>query len=655
MSRRWGLVLGCLLVIGTSAAPPSARAADGIVITSTAIYDVRPDEGIAVVTVNVAATNVTPDTATQRFVYQSIALPVPIGATSVSASAGGARLVVTLQPGDEVVELAEVTFGSDLFYQQTYRFTLSFVMTDAGGDPERDTWIRSRFVALPVWGYGTTGAADASVEVVMPAGFEVIVPYGDMDVVKAGDATRVVASGIDPATFSAYVSAERGGERAKSDLEVEMADGTARLRFHAWPDDPDWTERQSEVLSPGLPMLEDEIGVPYPIVGALNVSEHAYQHLGEYAGFFVAGIDTIEMRFDADAFTALHEAAHVWFNRGLADDRWLLEGFASYYAEVVGRALDEELRMNELTRRARRAAFPLIEWGDVGSEPDHEQYGYAASHAFARDIAELAGPEALRTVWRLADADELAYGVHPDEDGPRRVPNPDEWRQFLDLLENASDGDFDPIWTEWLLTDRQADELAERDEARQAYAATEAALGDWLMPASTRRDMEAWDFDEATAELARIEDLVEDHAAMAERAAALSLVPTDEVRDRLGTDGIDGAADEVVRQAAALATLEAATSRIDDERMLIEEVGLLGQPDPAGGLEAARAAFEDGDEEAATARAEAAAELAAGAAADGRLRVAATGGGILLIDALAMAGLVLLWRRRRHRIDAPTV
>ena len=436
-----------------------------------------------------------------------------------------------------------------------------------------------------------------------------------------------------------------------------MAGGPVQLRFHAWPDDPDWTARQGDVLGRGLPLLEEEIGLPYPIDGALNVSEHAYQHLGEYAGFFVAGVDTIEMRFDADAFTALHEAAHVWFNHGLADDRWLIEGFASHYAEVAGRALDEELEMNELTDGVREAAFPLIEWADVGAEDrQREEYGYAASHAFAREIAETAGDDVLRTVWKQADAEELVYGLHPDEDGPARGPNRDDWRRFLDLFENASDRDFDPLWTDWLLTARQAEELGERHEARKAYEATEATLGEWLMPASTRREMEAWDFDDATVALARIDGLVADHGVMAASAEALTLEPTDEVGDLLGTDGIDGAFDELERQAAALGVLEVATAELADERQLIEEIGLLGQADPAVDLEAARAAFEAGDEEAATERAEAATELSSGLADEGRLRVAVVGGGILLVDALAMAGLAVLWRRRRrHRLDAPIV
>jgi len=653
MSRRWGFVLGCLLVVGGWVAPSAAVAANGIVVTSTAVYDVRPDDGIVVVTVDLAATNVMPDSATQRFYYDSIGLPIPVGVTSVAASSGGVALPVTLIPVDEQVQRADIGFSTNVFFQQTYRLRLSFVLTDAGGDPERETWVRSRFVALPVWGFGTPGATSSRVEVVMPPAFEISVPFGEMDIVEAADAARAVATGIDPATFSAYVSAERSGERTRTVIEVEMDDGPIRVRFHAWPDDPEWTERGGDILGRGLPVLEERIGLPYPIPGTLNVYEHAYQHLGEYAGVFVAGVDTIEMRFDADAFTALHEAAHVWFNGALADERWLLEGFASYYAEAAGREIGAELEFIRLTDELRKAEFPLIEWGGVGvEERAHEEYGYAASHAVARRIAGLAGPRVLRTVWRQADAEELAYGRHPDEEGPRRVPNSDDWRRFLDLFENASDADFDPIWRNWILTDFQAGELAARDEARRAYRSTERRLGDWVMPASTRRHMEKWTFGDATEELARIERLRDDHAVLVDRAGRLDLEPSGEVGDRLG-EGIDQAFEELERQAGALAALQAAAKRLDAERVPLEAIGLLGEPDPADGLAAARQAFEEGDEDEASRQASDAAAQVDAAGEQGRLRVAAIGGGILVLDGAAMAALAL--KRRRHRDAGRTV
>jgi hypothetical protein len=655
MARRWGLALACLLVIGGVAAPPPARAANGIVINSSAVYDVRPSEGVAIVSVDVAATNVTPDTATGRTYYTGISLPIPVAATSVSASAGGFAIPVGLSPADEVAQFADITFGTGVFFQQTYRFTLRFVIEDAGGDPERETWIRGSFVAMPVWAFGSEGAGGVSVEVVLPAGFVVTVPYGDMEIVESADAVRAVATDVDPQSFVAYVSAERSGERLRETVEFEMAGGTESLRFHAWPDDPDWIRRQADILTRGLPLLEEEIGLPYPISGALNVSEHAYQHLGAYAGFFIAGINTIEMRFDADPFTALHEASHVWFNHGLSADRWLIEGFASYYAEVVGTSLGEELVTSELTDEIREAAFPLVAWNDPGTEEvAREDYGYAASHELARQLAELAGPDALQAVWEAAADDELAYGVHPAEEGLRRVPNPDDWRRFLDLFEGASEADFDPLWREWLLTDREAEILPEREDARDAYRATEAAFGAWHMPRSTRSEMEGWDFDDATAELARIDILIADHADMAERAEALSLEPSEEVGDLLGSDGIEEAVEELDRQEQALGSLESTVSRLAQERELIEEIGLIGRADPVDGLNAARAAFEDGDEAATEREADAARALASGAAAEGRLRVAGTGSGILLADLMAMLGLYLRRRRRRRGRAAAT-
>ena len=649
MDRRRGAVVACLLIAVGWFAPPPAHAADGLIISSSAIYDVRPEEGRAVVTVNLAATNVTPDTATVRTYYDGVSVAIPAAATSVYAASGGVGLSVTLSPADEAAQFASISFSGGVFYQQTYQFTLGFVLPDAGGDPGRETWIRSRFVTLPIYAFGTPGAAGVSVEVVLPAGFRIQIPYGSMEVSETDSDSRASAVGVDPATFGAYLSAERSGERARHEIEIQMDSGPVPVVFLAWPDDTDWSTRQADILTRALPLLGREIGLEYPVERTLRVSEHAYEHLGRYAGFFVAGIDTIEMRFDADAFTALHEAAHIWFNHGIAEDRWLLEGFASYYAEVVGTELGEGLDVNELTDEVREAAFPLTTWGGVGAEDDgHEAYGYAASHELARRIAELAGPEALTAVWQAADDEELAYGTHPGYEGLRRSPNPDGWRRFLDLFENASDADFDDIWREWLLTDSQARELPERDAARDGYRATEAALGEWEMPDSTRRDMEAWDFDDATAELEAVDRLVEDHAAMAERAASMSLEPTDEVGDLLGT-GVEEAAAELDRQEAALADLASVTARLANEPELLERIGLLGGDSPEDGLAAARAAFEDGDEAAARERADDARAVADGAADQGRLRVGIAGGGILLLDLLAMAGLGLRRRRRAAR------
>jgi hypothetical protein len=648
MSRVTGFLLACLLAAGSLALSSAPAAADdGLSITSQAVYEIRPDERLAVVTVNLAVTNLTPDTATHRTVFTGVSIPIPIGASLVNASISGRSLPVSIIPVDEFTELADVTFGTELFYRQTYRFALSFVIADAGGDPERETWIRSSFVGLPIWAYGSPGAGGATVEVTMPAGYQVTVPYGEMEVIRDAGTTRVVAEPSDPATFNAYVSAERSGTRAYERLTIDFGKGPASVLLHAWPDDPDWTKRLSRVLTAGLPELEEAIGIAYPIIGVLNVSEHAYQHLGDYSGVFLEGDDTIEMRFDADAFTALHEGAHVWFNSGIAQERWLLEGFASYYAEQVGVILGEELTTNELTDGVREAAFPLEDWGEVGAEDaGREDYGYAASHELARKIAELAGADGLRAVWQAADTGRLAYADDPSERAARGDPAADDWQRFLDLLENKTDADYDPLWREWVLTDRQAQELAGREVAREAYSATREAAGEWRLPRSTRLLMETWDFSEARSELAAIDDLLEEQASLALRLDGLALQPTNAIGELLGSEGLDAAAGELAQQTVSIAALESATAALSGERQFVEEIGLLGQADPDTDLGRARAFFESGDHLAAAQQAQDAESADAAAAGQGRGRVAIVGGGILLLDLLGMA--VLAIRRRRQ-------
>jgi hypothetical protein len=457
----------------------------------------------------------------------------------------------------------------------------------------------------------------------------------------------------DPAAFFAYVTAERETERTRTRIEIPMAQGDESFILFSWPDDPDWRDRLGSILVRGMPVLEQEIGVPYPIIGVLNVTEHAYQHLGDYAGFFIPGDDSIEVRFDADAFTTLHEAAHVWFNSDLADERWLLEAFASYYAELAGTALGETLVMSELTDDLREHAFPLVEWGDPGQESlDREDYGYAATHEVARLIAELAGPERLRAVWQAEDVDRMAYAVHDDERPARGDPAAEEWQRLLDLFENETSSDFDPIWIEWVIGDNHTDLLAERDAARDSYERTAAALDDWEMPRSTRVLMEAWDFGPATEELAAVTDVAQEADAIASTAGQLGLSLTDGVEVALANQGIDAAAAEAERQTAALAAISASARRVGRPLAPSEQIGLIGEREPSALMDAARAAFETGDEVEAGEAAAAAVEAINASGQRGRLRVILVGGGILLLDA-AFLGL-LAARRRRERARPAT-
>ena len=117
-----------------------------------------------------------------------------------------------------------------------------------------------------------------------------------------------------------------------------------------------------------------------------------------------------------------------------------------------------------------------------------ETYGYAASLALARAIAERAGDDALQRVWaarerarrRLPARD--GRGAFGDAGDPETVDGPPDWRGLLDLLETETGKDFTDLWRKWVIRPEEAALLDARADARTAYARTLALAGDWRLP-----------------------------------------------------------------------------------------------------------------------------------------------------------------------------
>jgi hypothetical protein len=646
------LLLAIALAVVTGVIPQSAFAADGMIVTSHTRYEVRPDEGLVIVTIEASATNVTAPTATEEFYFTGMTLPLHAGATQIAASSGGAVLPATIVDATDDYVAVDVLFGVELLYRQTYAFQLSYLLRDDGVDPRRDTVIRQSFVGFPVWAFGSPDATTASVEVTWPRGYSVDVPFGSMRQSLAESGPLLTADAInDPTTFIAYVTGEREVPRIRHEFAVEMATQTANVLMLAWPDDPGWLERQTDHLLRGLPELERAIGVAYPVDGTLSVSEHAQRHLGGYAGIFNPQAATIQLRYDADAGVALHEAAHAWFNGSWFADRWIDEAFATYYAERVANQLGLQFDPFELTPELQASAFPLNAWLEVGlDDPEREDYAYAATPVVAAAIVGLAGDEALTHVWQAAANDRLAYPATDDDLRAAGDPDPESWQRLLDLLENETSQDFDPIWVEWILETDDAALLAERESTRATYDATVSAADGWTLPRSTRLLMDAWSFAEASDELGQVGEVLDQRGEVDAAARELDLKVTPQLQAAFEEDGIAAARREAEEQLAALDAIASATTELAAEPQLIERIGLLGETEPEAALLAARSAFEEGDDPAA-------ADAAADAVADvgtaverGRMRVAMGAGALLVVDLLALAAIAA--RRRRPRSGA---
>ena len=119
----------------------------------------------------------------------------------------------------------------------------------------------------------------------------------------------------------------------------------------------------SDLMSRGLPVLQGLIGLPYGVSGTLVVEEAAPTRLGDYAGTYTQATATILVRYDADAYVALHEAAHVWFNETLVDQRWINEGFAELYGVHAATAIGEQGDPFSLTDDLLKQRIPLNDWG----------------------------------------------------------------------------------------------------------------------------------------------------------------------------------------------------------------------------------------------------------------------------------------------------
>jgi hypothetical protein len=658
MARRPVMALAVAMLIGGMAvlSPPTLRAAEnGLRIVSQTRYTALPAQKRVHVTVDARATNVTPDPPNGRYYYTDAHFALQPAIRNLTASSGGATLAArTVSATKEFTEIA-VAFGRGLFHNQSIAFRFSFDIVDPGGVPQRDVRIASSLVAFPIWAFGSEGTPGSAVTVVIPANYRATVTAGDLTDTHPADGSTILSSSsiTDPTAFFAYVTAERPGAYASTSLSVPLPGATVTVRIRAWDDDRAWGTKQAKLVKQGLPALQRLIGLDFGVRGTLVVEEAAGLRLGDYAGVYNDVTEVIDIRYDADDITTLHETAHTWFNSRLFDGRWIGEAFAEYYAVQAAHEIGVTGQIFSLTPELRKARIALNTWGRVGEEPPNtEDYGYAATYELATLIANRAGNAGLQRVWRAATDGEASYQSAPTGEPPERGVSAtvDGWQRLLDLLEERSSKPYGDLWKTWVVTPEQQSLLSKRTSARTDYQRTMEAAGDWRLPYQIRYEMGAWQFDEVTSLLTDARGVLADRDRIAAAAAALDLAVPDTVKTAFQTgQTFDAARQDARAEEGALTVIAAAGHRLDMGESPTEWVGLLFEQ-PAAALDAARSAFERGDADAARREAGAATSLRNSATDVGRLRVGVVGGSLLLLDGAAMAMLALRRRRRRQGV-----
>ena len=628
---------------------PMVLAADDVEISTASQYVVDPANATIHVSVDVTAVNRKPDSVRggtiTRYFYDGVNLGVQPEATHLHATQDGAAIKVTASNHDGY-RLITVLFKDNIYFKESAEVRLTFDLPAGEPRSRSDVRVGKAFATFVAWAFGDKG----TVRIEVPGGFTADTSGSEMQRATGSDGTQVFTATTAAAlAWSAWVNARN--DAGLTSEPIALADGE-QIIVRGWPEDRVWRDRVVSVLTRAVPDLVSRIGLPWPVDGALSVTEVHTPLLEGYAGFYDSATDRITISEDLDDATIVHEASHAWFNGGLFSERWIDEGLAEEYASRVLKAEGGKATAPAAVKRTAAAAFPLNDWpapAPISNKASdaREKYGYDASWTVIRAILAQAGEQGLRRVFRAADDGTTAYvGDAP----PERTTLPNDWRRFLDLSEQLGGaGGATALIAKWAATPDAQASLTARDTALRAYRTLLAEGDSWAVPVVVRMAMDGWAFDPAEEAIARAEDILARRDELVSVAADEGLTPASAMEAAYegasSSAGLDDALAGVEATATSLGEVAAARAAADQPRDWLTSLGLDGE-DPDAGVAAARAAWQAGDLAKATARADEAAAILAAAPGNGRTRVMVVGGGAAGL--VLVLGILVVVRRRRR-------
>ncbi|QGG96091.1 gluzincin family metallopeptidase [Actinomarinicola tropica] len=647
------VALAVLLVAlsgGGAAAAPVRTQEDttpGLRVESTTVYTVDLAGSVIRVTHDITLTNQTPDRVTgstiEQYYFHAYATPVLSRSNGVTATgAGGRALGVTTEPiGGGLAELATIDLSPNLFYGNSQTIRLSY---DLPGQPPRSGGISNvnpAFATMPLLAAADPGLG--SVELRVPSGTDVeivgepLTPQGSAD---GFDRYRADAIADSSEWYSSVVV------RDDDQLAERVVDfGPHTVRVQGWPGDDAWLDHTTRLVEEGFPLLEEAIGFAWDEDRRLTIVETVAPYLYGYAGWYEHARSLIEVGDELDEHVTLHEMAHAWFNHQLFRGRWINEAFADELSARVLVELGGEPVAPDPIDPSDPARAPLNGWETPAfDDPDSaatEAFGYNASWWLARALHDEIGAEAIAEVLRAADERRSPYPSGSTQD---HLPTIADWRNLLDLLEEVGGSTgAEQLFRDHVVTPDQVEALDDRAAARATYADLLDEGDGWAPPAVLRDHMLRWEFDEATAVVDDVRDLLAARDDLADELRGIDLdVPEPLQRTFESADDLGELRDEMDAAEDAAGDLRQAVEARDDAGPLAD-VGLWFS-DVDEEIEEARAAMDDGDWSGAEDGAASVADAVDGATTDGLVRLL----GAVLVLVVLVGGALLLRRRVRR-------
>lgn len=633
-------------MIGVLASPASSQKYDDLDVTSTAHYDVKPQEGLAKVSLQVAVTNVKPSRTTARVItsyyFNSYHIMVPAEAENVVAYDSVGSLEVTRVDEADAEDFVKVSFRRNLFYKSTTKFTVEYDLPSGVPRSDSHTRINPSYVSLEVLdgAFGETGR----VEVKLPLGFGTNEGIGarlhrkqDED----GVLFWAITETIDDSEWWSFISVANSDAYDKVDVEA----GGVSVEIASWNGDREWARFVETRLDKGLPLIEEMVGLGWPDDIDLSIVESQTPFIHGYAGWFSLNDAVIEVGDNLDGQVLFHEVGHIWFNDRFSSERWINEGLTERFAGEVVERSGFEADVPARPGAGKVGAVELSSWDRTETDRAILDWAYPASAWVMWQITDEIGVDGLTEVVGDFSDGRIAY-EGPISFGAAR-PYPD-WQYFLDLVDQQSEAEFSELFGKYVAPRGMADVMGRRAELRERYQGIQQRADTWAMPFGVREAMAEWHFGEARRLMDRTEELLDAKEKVEDLVAPFDLKVNrayergfEQVQEFDDYDGLEEAAGHLVAAAEAVISSH---DEVDAERSWIEDLGLW-RADLDGELAGISAHFEHDElDELHTAVGELSDELSS-AADYGRNRLVGGGSSLFVLG----VGVAMLRVNRRRR------
>jgi hypothetical protein len=378
-----------------------ANAEGGLRYEAHSTYTLDPAARVVHVLVDMTLTNEKSNSTSgdviTSYYWSDITVPMLSSATNLAATRDGQSQGIRREMSDSGrFAFAIVDLSANIYYRDVARVQVTYDLPSEAPRSGATTRVNSAFATF--WAFPVADPNLTSVRIVIPKSFDVEYIGPDMEQSTQGNEWLYESGAIaDPLEWGVIVSARDDRELAVTHADTD----DHKVEIRGWPDDKKWAKFVKRHITDGLPELEALIDLPWSNNGKLKITETVSPYLYGYAGWYSSVDNTIEIGDDLDGEVVLHEVSHIWFNDELFGDRWINEGFAQTYSNLVLAEIGGKARSPSSAESSSEGAQPLNEWGDPSFRDDEqsrveEEFGYNASWFVIDALTDEIGTRKMR-------------------------------------------------------------------------------------------------------------------------------------------------------------------------------------------------------------------------------------------------------------------